>query len=321
MNLFLGALLAFFCAGFTPAPALSVPWGKKPYGVLLAGTGGSAEWNSLIGLLRKELGVRRPLETVTGSYGTREVQRAIDRLQAQRVSKIVVVPLYLYPRTANAEQLRYLLGIRELPSEEFLAGWGMKSRTVKRAKAKVPIIMTQGLGDDGFIADVLLQHAEKLSRKPKKEVVILIGRGRAADEENTLREELLTSISGKMLVRSRFRSVQTALLRPSTKKNPQQAAESELAMRKLIRGNSIRSRVIVVPYLMAHDGSGRALRKKLDNLFYRWSEGTLLPDKRVAKWVLKSAQRAARRKSMVKFKDEGKALPAKNPWWRRPGKR
>ncbi len=313
--------MAVLCAAPTPAQLLSAPWGKKPYGVLLAGAGGGADWNSLIGLLRKELGERRPLETITGSYGTREVQHAIDRLQTRRVAKIVVVPLYLYPRTADAEQLRYLLGIREFPSEEFLEGWGMKSRNVKRAKAKVPIIMTEGLGDEGFIAEVLLQHAKKLSRKPKKEIVILIGRGRAADEENTLREELLTSISGKMLVRSRFRSVQAVLLRPRTKEKPRQAVESEIAMRKLIRANSVRSRVIVVPYLMARDGSGRALRKKLDNLFYRWSEGTLLPDKRVAKWVRKSAQRAARRKSMVEFKDEGKALPTENPWPRRPGKR
>lgn len=321
MKLVLGALLSFLGAGLTPAQALSAAWGKKPYGVLLAGSGGGVEWNSLVGQLRKGLGKQRPLETVTGSYGTREVQHAIDRLQAQRVSKIVVVPLYLYPHGADVEQLRYLLGIRELPSEEFLEGWGMKSRVVKRAKAKVPIVMADELAEEGFIAEIFLQHAQKLSLKPKKEVVVLIGQGRAADDENTAREELLTSISGKMLVRSRFRSVQAALLRPPTKEKPKQAEESERAMRKLIRDNSVRSRVIVVPYLMARDGSGRALRKKLNNQFYRWSGGALLPDRRVAAWVLKSAKRAAQRTDMVKFKDAGKGLPKKNPWKTRSGKR
>ncbi len=313
--------MSFLCAWPTPVQALSASWGKKPYGVLLAGSGEGVEWNSMLGQLRKELGARRPLETVTGSYGTREVQRAIDRLQTQRVSKIVVVPLYLYPRGADVEQLRYLLGIREFPSEEFLEGWGMKSRVVKRAKAKVPIVMADELAEEGFIAEIFLQHAQKLSRKPKKEVVVLIGQGRAAEAENAAREKLLTSISGKMLVRSRFRSVLAALLRPPTKEKPKQAEESERAMRKLIRDNGVRSRVIVVPYLMARDGSGRALRKKLDNLFYRWSKGALLPDKRVAAWVLKSAKRAAQRKGMVEFKDKGKGLPKRKPGKTRPGKR
>ena len=78
-------LLLFLALSLTlapPAAAANAPWGKKPYGVLLAGRGGGKDWNAFIASLRKKLGKRKPLETVTGTYGSREVQHALSRLEA-----------------------------------------------------------------------------------------------------------------------------------------------------------------------------------------------------------------------------------------------
>lgn len=304
------ALAAWLCAGAVFARAGDAPWGKKDFGVLLAGPGGGSDWDQLIGELRKTLGKTRPVQAVAGAYGTRELQRAIESLQAEQVKKIVVVPLYLHSESRDTEQLRYMLGLREHPSKEYLEAWGMTARVVKRAKAKVPVVVSRGLDDDSLVAEILLLRAQGLSREPAKETVVLLGDGAADDAANERLAAVLGSLAGKMMVRSRFAGVESALLRPDSATKKDQARKSAEALRARLSALSRKSRVLVVPHLLARDGSERALKKKLDNLFVRYKGEALLPDKRLASWIESRAKEAAGGEDMVKFKDEGRALPA-----------
>lgn len=303
------AFLFICAASLPPANAAPSPWGEKPFGVLLVTAVGGRDWNKTVNDARKSLGKLKPVESVSGVFGTREIQRALKRLEAQKVKKIVVVPLSLTSESKEIEQLEYLLGIRELPSKKFLSAWRMKGRIIKRAKAKVPIVMSGSLDDHPLVVGILSSRAGEMSIKPEKEAVVLVGFGSAYDEENTLKERLLEKLAKAIQVEGKYKIAKPVLMRPSTKEKPRLAADSEKRLRNLIRLHSVTTRVIVVPHLLIADGRERYLRKNLDRMFHRFKGKALLPDDRIAQWITMTAEKTSSREDMVKFKDKGKKLP------------
>ncbi|MFH1725234.1 MAG: hypothetical protein ABII00_11525 [Elusimicrobiota bacterium] len=305
----IGGLLA---AWLVALPAWSQsPWGEKALGVLVIAESGGAEWSAFVRDLRKSLGNQYPLETSVGPVAPRAMQRAIDRLQAAKIRKIVVVPLHLHSQSPEIEQIRYILGLRKYPSEAFLDAWGMRGRVVPRAKLKVPLVMSDALDDAPLAAEVLLSRAREMSREPEGESVVIIGNGAPADEDNEIVERHLGSLARKIEAEGLFRTVRGVALRPQTKDDPRQAAESERRLQALIRNLSRVSRVIVVPHLLARDGTERAWLKKLNSLFYRWRGKALLPDARLVRWVRDRVDASRDLPDMVRFKDAGQGLPPK----------
>ncbi|MFH2204602.1 MAG: hypothetical protein ABIJ96_15920 [Elusimicrobiota bacterium] len=317
LRFILSVFLLLSAAGQPAAGTEKSPWGKKPYGILLIGPAGGHSWNATISSLRKELGSQKPLETVSGTYGTRELQHALDRLKATSVQKIVVVPLSLHSKTMEIDQLKYMLGISEHPSKAYIDAWRMNERLIKRAKVKLPITIGGGLDAAPLVGEILTAQAKKLSREPAKESVVLVGFGTEADEANTVHKRLLDTLGGQIRAQGGYQDVRTHLMRPSTKDKPKLDADSERRLRTLIKNLSVKSRVIVLTHMLEQDGQERTLHKKLDYLFYRWGAGSLLPDKRITSWIMAEAEKAALTETMVKYKDDGKQRPAENPMKKR----
>ena len=305
-------LLLSLCACAAGAvPAQASPWGKQPYGLVIVGEGGGADadWDKFVAELRKAFGKRYPMETFSGPVATRDLQQSLDRLKAAKVQKIIVVPVFLSSQDPALEQLQYLLGLRQFPSEAFLSSWKMKAQIVPRVKVPAPLVLTWALDDDPVIAEILYSRAKEMSREPRKESVVIVGEGLAKDADNAVLQRRLDGLSQKVAKQGGFSAVRAVLLRPDAEKAPMQAERTEHALTKTIRGLSYTSRVIVVPYLLTRDGRARAWRKDLDNLFFRWNEKGLLPDARLGRWVDAQVGSFRDTADMVRFKDAGQALP------------
>jgi hypothetical protein len=311
-------LLALLLAS-SPAFAAEKPaFGPKDYGILLLGQGGGSDWNSLVSKLQKDL-KEVPLEAVDGMVAPRPLQAAVDRLLAKGVRKIVAVPLYLFTRCDDIEQLQYLLGIRKLPSEPFMKRWGMRDALVPRVKAKkLPVVLGHGLDDDPLCAKALLARAKDLSKKPKDESVFLVGQGTGEDAADDARLHLLESFAADVEKKGRFRSARALLLRPATPEDPELERTTLKTLRDSIQAASVRGHVIVLPYLLERDGSERLIKKRLDNLFYRWNGAALLPNLLMVQWVRDQARELSMLPDQTTFKDDGLRLPPDAPKLKRP---
>ncbi|HVE12906.1 MAG TPA: hypothetical protein VNI01_05895 [Elusimicrobiota bacterium] len=315
-----------------PARA-DTPWGDRSVGVLVIGAGGGADWQKAVQQARKALGTGFAAEFLVGEIGPRDIQRCLDRLAAARALKIAVVPLELDPKSARLEQIRYMLGINEYPSEEVLKASRVGDRVIPRAKTKLPLVMTPAFGEDAAAADILLDRARALSREPGREAVVLLAEGTGNPEGDERLLKRLSELAPKLREGGGFRSVEPALLSPapglvhdrgfSPRLSPSDGKfrrPGDDAGQASVQGalDAIRKagrfgRALVLPYLLFADGTERAMRKKLDGVFFEWKGKALLPDERAARWVAAQAAKAATAPDMVRFKDAGKALPSAGP--------
>lgn len=287
------------------------PWGKKSVGVLMVAEYGGGEWNRFVADARKAMGKEIPLEAYAGALGGKSLQKAVDRLQSQQIERIVVVPVFLESAVPEVEQLNYLFGAREYPSEAFLEKWRMGKRMVTRVKAKVPVVITAAIDGHDSVANILLSRAQEMSREPKKETILLLGTGGAGDAEHALLSARVESLARGVASRGGFSGASGFLVRPATPKRPLQREQSMRGLRHAIREASQHSRVIVVPCVLIDDGSLRSWKKELDNLFYRWRGKTLLPDAALLTWMKTRIDEARTADTMVVYKDQGHLLPSK----------
>ena len=306
------AALALLCLA-SGASAASSPWSEKAYGVLLVGPDGGQDWNLFVAAVKKRLGAGVPVEAFAGPLETKSLQKALDRFQASRAPKVVIVPLFLHSASKEYDQLKYILGIEKLPSREFLDSWGMRSRVVPRAKTKAALVLGLPLGADEAVSDVLRERAKDGARRGPAETALLLGAGAGEEGENSARLKDIEAHAAKL------EGAKAWLLRPGTKGMPRQGADSEHKLQELAQTMAHAGRVVVVPYLVVNDGSLRAWKKVLSNPFLRWVEKGLLPHERLVRWAGDRAEALRGVPDQVRFKDAGQTLPPVergrgNPW-------
>lgn len=316
LTLLLAGLLA--AAPAAAAPAAS-PWSEQPYAVLLVGPDAGSDWSLFVSQVKKRLGKAVRVDAFSGSLEPKDIQKAVDRLQASRVRKIVVVPLFLYAESKELEQLKYLLGIGKLPSREFMESWGMSQRVVPRVKAKAALVLGTPLGTDAVVSTALEARSREGARRGKPETVLLLGTGAEGDAENAARLATVEAHAKRLEKAAGLGGARVWLLRPSTREKPRQAAESEKGLKDLVQGLTRSGRVAVVPYLLTQDGSNRAWKRVLENPFLRWVDKGLLPDESIARWAAEKAQALSGEADQARFKNP-EALPPQergrgaNPW-------
>ena len=106
---FIAGACLLLSALFPPSPLGAKPkpqFGPKPFGVLLLNSGGGADWNRVVAQLKKSFGPRVPIQSVAGPIGPRLMQRAVDKLQASRVERIIVVSVALHSQSDEIDHRR-----------------------------------------------------------------------------------------------------------------------------------------------------------------------------------------------------------------------
>jgi hypothetical protein len=281
-------------------------------GILLLAHGGSAEWNARVTELAAKVNHTRPTEVAFGMATRATMQSGIDKLVARGATEIIAVPLFVSSWSTVITSTEYLLGLRaEAPAA--LASFAKMNHAPAAAgasdaahagheghaaaatdgttpvKSSVPIRMTSALNDHPIVADVLASRARAISRNPAQEALVIVAHGPNEEEDNKRWLADMRSLASRVGQAETFPTVEYLTLRDDAPKPVRDVATEQLrgiVKRELSAGR----RVLIVPLLISFGGIERGLRERLAGLNYTMAEAALMPDDRLATWVLAMAE-------------------------------
>jgi sirohydrochlorin ferrochelatase len=275
--------------------------GAEP-GILLLAHGGSAEWNMRITELAAHVDKAMPVEVAFGMATRANIQSAIDRLAARRVSAIVAVPLFVSSWSSVITSTEYLLGLRAEAPPALAAfarmnhgepgggsagvhdGHALADAT-SPVKSPVPIRMTPALNDHPIVAEILASRARSISANPAEEAVVIVAHGPNDDDDNQRWLSDMRSLAGWMSKGENFASIDYVTLRDDAPRPVRDQAAAQL--RELVRDRiQAGRRVLIVPLLVSFGGIERGLRERLEGLPYTMPASALIPDERIVRWIL-----------------------------------
>lgn len=278
-------------------------------GILLLAHGGKDTWNGEVKKISEIVGQKIPIEVAFGMASRRSIQQAVDKLAARGVSEIVAVPLFISSHSSVITSTEYLLGLRKQAPDALAifakmdhgdGGHGTHQPVNKSfdpttpVKSPIPIRMLPALNRHPLVAEILLSRAARLSRQPEKEVVVVIAHGPVSDEENKRWLADMASLTDHMRGQRNFKRIEFLTVRDDAPEPIRSRATAEL--RRVVEG-AVRegNRVLIVPLLLAYGGIEEGIRKRLEGLEYIMSDQALLPDERLARWVLQSVKDSSAR--------------------------
>ena len=280
-------IVAFLDALPAPAAAQSAAPVPRDVGVVLVAHGSDAAWNAPVHQLARDLTATLPVE-VAFLMGNeqRDARSAYARLLQVGVRRVVVVPLLVSSHSAHAEQIRFIGGLRDdYPHAEHM--------NLHQIKGTVPIVgVASGLDDHPILGAILADRARALAEAPSRETLVLVAHGPNEDADAARWLEVMQSLARQIAERVPFRHVDLRLLRDDAPAPVKAQALAEL--RTSVEQHGRQGRVVVVPLLL---GAGRVagqIPDLLQGLPYAWSGQPILPDDRIADWVLAQVQTAVR---------------------------
>lgn len=279
---------------------------EKPYGLLLLGEGGDRDWKSAVAAITQEIGKTVPIEFAAGLADEKAIQKSVDRLQSQKVKKLVVVPLFESSDSEAMEEVRYLFGIRKDPSEEFFAHSRRGTQIVRRVQTRLPVVLTQALDDQPLVVDILASQALALSRNPDGESLVLLGQAPRSEAAAEQFGQTLNSLAERVRAKAGFKSGQAALLEDEL--GPARRDKAAAKIKKMIQGLGRQTKVIVIAHAMTSSGAEKKVARALSGVFMKFSGKGLLSEPRLTKWVSQSAEAGNRLPDMRVYKDAGHAL-------------
>ena len=269
-------------------------------GILLLAHGGSSAWNEEVLNLAKQIDQRMPVEVAFGMATKRTIQDAADRLVKRGVQRIVAVPLFISPHSSIVTSTEYLLGLRKEAPPELAAyarmdhGAGANHHPpegfdpTKPIQCPASISMTSALGRHPLVSEILLSRANSISRAPENEVVMIVAHGPSRDEENAKWLEDMRALVEPMGARTRFHRIEYMTVRDDAPEPIRSQATAELRSR-VEKLDTEGKRPLIVPLLISFGGIEPGIRTRLEGLQYEMSPRALLPDDRIAQWVLLQA--------------------------------
>jgi sirohydrochlorin ferrochelatase len=308
-------LLAFTIATFVGRPAAAQA--RATTGILLMAHGGSTGWNDQVRAVAKDTDAQMPTEVAFGMADRATLQQGVDALTKRGVTAIVAVPLFVSSHSSVIESTRYLLGLRPDAPEDLAAfasmsgmghggggahaaaGHDMAAPAAddskdanglpRPVKSAVPIRMSPALDRHPIVADILADRAAAFGKDPAHEVVILAAHGPNDDAENAEWLADMAALAQRIETRAPYARIDTVTLRDDAEPTVRDRATSDLRQ-KVQAANDAGYRVLVTPLLLSYGGIENGLRQRLDGLQHALSPQALLPDARIASWVLESAR-------------------------------
>lgn len=313
-------LAAALAAG--PVRAQGAP--PKTYGILLLAYGVDVKWRQELGSLRRQL-KGHAVESVDSAGDAISVQRALDRLAAQRPAKIVGVPLDTVGESTRMDATRYMFGVRADPvldvpgpsggdladkkrkpirpvaksalvlPKDADRGLALKmgpASTIKQLASPVPLVLAPTLDKSPLLAAMLADRAKALTATPGRETLVLAGIAPRGDDA---RKAWLTSaqaIADQVGAKAGYRKAVAVGVRDGVRADQQDKDRTEL--RALFRALIREGRVAVVPLSPEAERVGQLLKKTLGGgAAYRWNGQGVQGDRRLLDWIKTAAETAA----------------------------
>jgi sirohydrochlorin ferrochelatase len=320
---------AAFFAGVTFAQAPVQVQSQKPAaarsaitGILLMAHGGGKDWNGKVNAVAAEVDKQMPTEVAFGMADCATLQAGVDKLAARGVTQIVAVPLFVSSHSSVIESTKYLLGLHaDAPKD--LADFAMddmpnmsglpkasnapnpsdknsQAKTEARAtgakpelpepiKSPIPLRIVPALDDHPLVAQILADRAAAIAKDPAHDVLILVAHGPSDDRENAQWLADMNGLVEQMSVHAKYARVEFVTLRDDADAPIRDQATAEL--RKAAQSaDDAGYHVLIVPLLLSYGGIENGLRQRLDGVEHTLAPQGLLPDPRIAQWVLESAQ-------------------------------
>ncbi len=284
---------AVFIGFFMAAPAQAVDSvSRNPatgddaaVGVLVMAHGGTPRWNQTVEATVKESGVSHPIQIAfgMGMHGNEVelLQKAVSDLEAQGVSRIVVVPLLVSSASEVMRQYAYLLGLEE---------HGPWEDHAKAVTVRVPVVMARPLDDDPAMATVLLARAQEVSKDPSAETVVLIAHGPNTEEDNRRWIAAMEKLAAYVRQEGRFKAVVPATMRDDADKPILDAAIA--GMRTAVEKADQEGTAIVIPMLIANGGVDEKILPRLEGLNFVYQPKALLPHPELSAWIRRRVNEA-----------------------------
>jgi sirohydrochlorin ferrochelatase len=305
--------VAALVAGIVLSSTLAFAQAASSTGILLLAHGGSPTWNGRVTALAAKVDATTPVEVTFGMATRANIQAAIDKLAARGVKEIVAVPLFVSSHSSVVTSTAWLLGLRaEKPADLAVfakmnhgssggghgdhAAHGAASAAAGPAPdptspivSPVPVRMTPALGPHRVVSDILTSRARAISTAPDKEAVVLVAHGPSPEAENALWLADMDVVAQRVGAAVPFASIDYLTVRDDADKVVRDSATA--ALRAIVSGRLAEGRrVLIVPQLMSFGGIEQGIRKRLEGLEYTMSSEGLMPDDRLADWILEMAR-------------------------------
>ncbi|MEF3302477.1 sirohydrochlorin chelatase [Paenibacillus sp. GYB003] len=254
-------------------------------GVLVISHGSrSPEWIELIDRAVADIGdlgsgteevpiVSSFLEIVEG----RLIQDGIDSLEAQGVTDIVVVPLFVSYGSTHVEEIRYALG--DLPAPSF-------DTDLQPFRLRANVHMCPPLDDDPVVADIVFDRLRSLTDRPERQRVLLVGHGSEIPQFYRRWKTGMDRVAARLRLLGGYADVRSALLLPDeTREAFADWRESEPDCD-----------IVVVPlFLSSGYFTNTVIPQRLDGLRYTYDGKALLPHPSVSRWMERQAAERLKR--------------------------
>ena len=281
--------------------ALFLPAIAQAQGILLLAHGGREDWNREVLELASKVDAERPVEVAFGMANKRAIQDAVDRLAEREVTGIVAVPLFISSHSSVIRATEYLLGKRDDAPPQMEAFARMSARHAESdggtdpgfewttpIETALPVELTGALDAHATVAEILIARALEVSETPADEVVVVVAHGPTSEEDNDLWLGNMSLLVERMRAAASFSRIDHLTVRDDAPDDVQAKATQEL--RSVVeRGAEEGKSVLIVPLLLSYGGIEKGIRERMEGLDYRMASQGLLPDDRLAGWVLAQA--------------------------------
>ena len=133
------------------------------------------------------------------------IQDGIYSLQAQGVTDIIVVPLFVSSGSTHIDEISYALGVIEEPLlETDMVPLDIKAR----------IHFTSPIDDDPVIAEIIYAKIKELSESPSQEILLLVGHGSKEDGFHQKWRQGLEQLAERLKTLGGFDEADIAMLLP-----------------------------------------------------------------------------------------------------------
>lgn len=243
----------------------------RKFGVLVISHGSrSEEWVRLVD--EAVAGVRLPvalpvvssfLEIVEG----RLIQDGIRVLEADGVTDIIAVPLFVSSGSTHIDEISYALGVIPEPN---------LPTDMEPFELKAAVHFTSPIDDEPEIARIVYEKIRELSVDPSGEIVLLIGHGSIEKGFHTRWKQGLERLSERIRELGGFDGADVAMLLPN---------QIPWKM-KLLRKRKPGHRVIVAPLFLSEGYfTKQVIPSRMEGYEYLYNGQAMLPDPLIARWM------------------------------------
>src|SRR5699024_4812744 len=251
------------------------------------------------------------------------MHNGIEELEKQGVSKIAVVQLFVSSYSPIIRQNRYLLGKRDsLPKrmmplmhhvDEYKQMMGIQEDSSQHSSGsssehrfytpenlqpiptEAKITIAPALDDHPVVAKILQKRIQALSTDPASETVLLVAHGPNAEDDNKKWINTMESLTQKIQsVQQKEGNPYKQIFALTVRDDAPDAVfnQAKAHLRTLVRQAGQNGDVIVVPLFLSSGGREQAVAKRLEDLDFKWSGQTLLPDSLITDFIRQSAEKA-----------------------------